>query len=147
DQLLADKRLVAYITRAYGFEREQLSDTVLRQIFTSDIDDPRSFVNLGPNTRFKAMAGAFNFQTDGTARRVVLGLAQDTNAVRETQDLYIRQTIEQTAGEENPGVRLALYFQRKATSITSAYSILADKALLEVVLTALQLPDAITQAD
>lgn len=147
DQLLADKRLVAYITRAYGFEREQLSDTVLRQIFTSDIDDPRSFVNLGPNAKFQEMARAFNFQTDGTARRVVLGLAQDTNAVREMQNLYIRQTMEQTAGEQNAGVRLALYFQRKASSITSAYSILADKALIEVVLTALQLPSSISQAD
>lgn len=147
DQFLADRRLVDYVTRAYGFDREQLSTTVLRQIFTSDIDDPRSFVNIGTNTRFREMASAFNFKTDGTAKRVVLGLAQDTNAVREMQDLYIRQTMEQTAGDQNPGVRLALYFQRKASSITSAYSILADKALLQVVLTALQLPESITQAD
>lgn len=147
DQLLADPRLVAYITRAFGMEREQLSPQVLKQILTSDIDDPASFVNLKPNTRFRAMAAAFNFQADGTAKRVVLGLAQDLNAVRETQDLYVRQTMEQSAGSQNPGVRLALYFERKASSITSAYSILADKALLEVVMTALGLPDAIAQAE
>ena len=147
DQLLADPRLVAYITRAFGFEREGLSAQVLKQILTSDIDDPASFVNVGPNTRFRAMAAAFNFQADGTARRVVLGLAQDPNAVREMQDLYIRQTMEQRAGDQNPGVRLAMYFERKAASITSAYSILADKALVEVVMTALGLPDAISQAD
>lgn len=147
DQLLADPRLVAYITRAFGFEGEQLSPTVLRQILTSDINDPQSFINLGPNTRFRAMSQAFNFQTDGTAKRVVLGLVQDEKAIRDTQDLYIRQTMEETAGNQNAGVRLALYFQRKAASITSAYSILADKALLEVVLVALQLPESITQAD
>ncbi len=147
DQLLADKRLVTYILRAYGFDREQLSETALRKLFTSDIEDPKSFVNLGPNTKFQEMVRAFNFQTDGTAKRVVLGLAQDTNAVSEMQDLYIRQTMEQTAGEQNAGVRLALYFQRKASSITSAYSILADKALIEVVLTALQLPSSVSQAD
>ena len=147
DQLLANPRLVAYITRAFGMEGEQLSSQVLKQILTSDIDDPRSFVNLGPNTRFRAMAAAFNFDADGTAKRVVLGLAQDTNAVRETQDLYIRQTMEQRAGSQNAGVRLALYFERKASSITSAYSVLADKALLEVVMTALGLPDSIAQAE
>ena len=147
DQLLADPRLVAYITRAFGVEGEGLSAQVLKQILTSDIDDPKSFVNLRENTRFRAMAAAFNFQTDGTAKRVVLGLAQDANAVRETQDLYIRQTMEQRAGDQNAGVRLAMYFQRKASSITSAYSILADKALLEVVMTALGLPDAIAQSE
>ena len=147
DQLLANSRLVAYITRAFGMEGEQLSAQTLKQILTSDIDDPQSFVNLRPNTRFRAMAAAFNFEPDGTAKRVVLGLAQDANAVRETQDLYIRQTMEQSAGSQNPGVRLALYFERKASGITSAYSILADKALLEVVMTALGLPDAIAQAE
>ncbi|WP_158412836.1 DUF1217 domain-containing protein [Hyphomicrobium nitrativorans] len=147
DQLLANSRLAAYVTRAFGMEGEQLSAQTLKQILTSDIDDPTSFVNLKPNTRFRAMAAAFNFDADGTAKRVVLGLAQDANAVRETQDLYIRQTMEQKAGSQNPGVRLALYFERKASSITSAYSILADKALLEVVMTALGLPDAIAQAD
>lgn len=147
DQLLADARLVAYVKRAFGFEGEQISQQMLRQILTSDIDDPQSFVNLGPNKTYRAMAGAFNFQADGTARRVVLGLAQDAKAVRDMQDLYVRQTMEQTAGDQNPGVRLALYFQRKASSITSAYGILADKALIEVVLTALGLPQSITQAD
>ncbi len=147
DQLLANPRLVTYIQRAFGFEGEQISATVLRQILTSDVDDPDSFVNIARNKEYRAMAGAFNFQADGTARRVVLGLAQDAKAVRDMQDLYVRQTMEQTAGDQNPGVRLALYFQRKASGITSAYSILADKALMEVVMTALGLPDTIAQAD
>jgi hypothetical protein len=120
---------------------------MLRQILTSDVEDPRSFVNLGSNTRFRALAEAFNFGTDGKAKRVTLGLAQDPYALKGTQDLYVRQTMEQKAGAENPGVRLALYFQRKASSIESAYSILADKALREVVMTALGLPEAAAQAD
>jgi hypothetical protein len=39
-------------------------------------------------------------------------------------------------------VRLALYFQRKAVEITSAYDILADKALSEVFRTTFNLPDS-----
>jgi len=147
DQLLADKRLVSFIKTAYGIGGETISDSMLRQILTSDVEDPRSFVSLGSNTRFRALAEAFNFGTDGKAKRVTLGLAQDPYALKGTQDLYVRQTMEQKAGAENPGVRLALYFQRKASSIESAYSILADKALREVVMTALGLPEAAAQAD
>ena len=44
------------------------------------------------------------------------------------------------------GVRLALYFQRKASGITSAYSILADPALLKVAQVALGLPAATSAA-
>lgn len=147
DQLLADKRLVGFIKTAYGFAGEAISDGMLRQILSSDPEDPRSFVNTGINTRFRSLAEAFNFGPDGVAKRVTLGLVQDAYSLKETQDLYVRQTMEQNAGNENQGVRLALYFQRKASSITSAYSILADKALLQVVMTTLGIPDAAAQAD
>ena len=54
----------------------------------------------------------------------------------------MRQTLEEDAGAQNEGVRLALYFNRKAGSFQSAYSILADPALLKVVHTALGIPAA-----
>ena len=147
DQLLSDKRAVAYIKKAYGFDKETISDAVLRRVLTSDVNDPTSYVNQGTNTRFRDLASAFNFDKNGDAKRMTLGLAQDPNEVSETQDLYVRQTMEERAGDQNEGVRLALYFQRKASSITSAYSILADKALLEVAMTSLGIPDSAAQAD
>lgn len=149
DQLLADKRVVAYLKKAYGFEKETspLFNQTLKAALTSDVSDPNSFVNQSENARFRDIARAFNFGTDGSAKRTSLGTAQDPNALVETQDLYIRQTMEQQAGAQNQGVRLALYFQRKAESIQSPYSILADKALLEVVTTTLGLPDTAAQAD
>lgn len=147
DALLKDKRLVAYITQAFGFSDETVSNDVLKQVLTSDLYDPKSFVNRPENYRFRELAAAFNFGSDGAAKRISAGAAQDDSEVLQTQDLYIRQTMEQQAGEQNQGVRLALYFQRKAATITSAYSILADKALLEVVMTGLGLPDAVAQSD
>lgn len=57
-----------------------------------------------------------------------------------TVDAYIRQTLETEAGKENQGVRLALYFRRMAPTVGSAYGLLADPALAEVVRTALGLP-------
>ena len=41
---------------------------------------------------------------------------------------YARQTLEQEAGDENNGVRLALYFERKAPTIKSGFDFLADDA-------------------
>lgn len=146
EQLLSNKRLVGFIRTAYGLGND-VSDAMLRQALMSDLDDPKSFANTASNKRLREVAEAFNFGTDGRARRMALGLVQDPASLKDTQDLYIRQTMEQRAGNESPGVRLALYFQRKASSITSAYSILADKALLEVAMTTLGLPQAAAQAD
>ena len=56
-----------------------------------------------------------------------------------TDDGYMEQSLEDEAGASNQGVELALYFRRKVASgaVTSAYSVLADSALLKVVQTAL----------
>ena len=62
-------------------------------------------------------------------------------------DKFLRQTLEENAGNENEGVRLALYFERKAEGLTNFYEILADPALAKVVRTALSLPDSFASAD
>ena len=55
--------------------------------------------------------------------------------------------MEEDAGSQNEGVRLALYFTRQASSIKNAFGILADKALTQVVQTALGLPASISAAN
>ena len=59
----------------------------------------------------------------------------------------MRQTLEENAGKDNEGVRLALYFERKAPTLTSFYQVLADPALAKVVRTMLSLPDSFASAD
>lgn len=148
DDLLKDKRLVAYITKAYGLDGAKLSDDTLRKILTSDPMDPKSFVNQkGQDPKFRDLAAAFNFDADGKAKRVQVQSAQTISNVLETTDGYVRQTMETDAGTQNEGVRLGLYFQRKAATIKTPLDILADKALYQVVRTALGLPDTVAQAD
>ncbi|MTD94807.1 DUF1217 domain-containing protein [Hyphomicrobium sp. xq] len=146
DQLLKDQRLKAYIVRAYGLGKD-VSDDTLRKVLTSDQLDPRSFVNKSNSAAYKDLAADFNFNSDGTVARSAVGLAQHKSDVVRTQGLYYRQTVEEDAGSQNEGVRLALYFERKASSITSAYSLLADKALLQVAQTALGLPATMSLLD
>ena len=146
DQLLGDDRLVTYLRKAYDLGSD-VSDGELRTALTSDPMDEDSFVNKQSDTKLRDLAAAFNFNAKGEIGRVSDEQAQIRSSILDTTDLNTRQTMEADAGTDNPGVRLALYFQRKAPSINSAFDILADKAIFEVVRTALSLPDSMSQAD
>ncbi|MET0369269.1 MAG: DUF1217 domain-containing protein [Methylobacterium sp.] len=61
-------------------------------------------------------------------------------AAQSVTEAYLRQAIETEAGDTDTGVRLALYFARKAPTLTSAYDILGDTALTQVANTLLGLP-------
>jgi hypothetical protein len=147
DDFLKDKRLVAYVLKAHGFEGETVTNDELRKVLTSDPFDEDSYVSKLSDTRFRGMAAAFNFTADGQIGRGPDQQVQSRSAMLKTMDLHVRQSMEAEAGAQNEGVRLALYFQRKAPEITSALSILADKALFEVARTALGLPESMSQAD
>ncbi|WP_026790451.1 DUF1217 domain-containing protein [Pleomorphomonas oryzae] len=144
DDFLADDTLVAYATRAFGVDPPGTAANekiFLKRILTSDPADSKSFAAQQTKAAWKDFATAFNFSKDGNVR--VQTSAQTTSTVSS----YLRQTIEGQAGNENEGVRLALYFERKAPTITSAYSILADPALLKVVQTTFGLSSESGQAD
>jgi hypothetical protein len=147
DDFLADTRLVAYVLKAYDLEDERVSNDVLRNVLTSSPFDQDSFVNKLSDTRFRDLAAAFNFTADGDIGRAAAQQVQTRSSLLATIDLHARQSLETEAGSQNEGVRLALYFQRKAGNITSVFGILADKALFEVVRTALALPVGMSQAD
>lgn len=147
DAFLEDSRLVNFMLDANGIDRSTVDTQILRDIFSSDLDDEESFVNQFDNRAFRVIAASFNFNTDGSiAREQVVASQSEANMI-ETQEKYLRQSLEIEAGTENEGVRLALYFQRMAGGITSAYDILADPALQEVVRVALGLPEEMSAAD
>jgi len=137
DELMADKRLVTYVLKAYGLDKESIPNNVLRQVLTSDPQDPKSVANKLNDSRYRDLAAAYNFRSDGSVARVPFQQAQTRSEAIKTADLYLYQTMESEAGNQNEGVRLALYFRRKASNIGTAFDILADKALLEVVRNAL----------
>jgi hypothetical protein len=55
--------------------------------------------------------------------------------------------MEEQKGDDNAGVRLALYFRRQASGISTAYDLLADSALLQVIQTTFSIPEAMSNAD
>lgn len=139
--LLANKKMVNFILVAKGLDPAKVSTAYLKKIFASDLNDPKSFANTESDPRFAEIAASFNFDSKGNVARLPMVGPQKRDQFLATQKNYLEQSLEQQQGDTDPGVRLALYFQRKAGEITSAYDILADKALSEVFRTTFDLPD------
>ncbi|ACI53842.1 protein of unknown function DUF1217 [Rhizobium leguminosarum bv. trifolii WSM2304] len=147
DDFLDDSRLTDLVLKANNLDPKDYDKATLKKIFTSDPDDKKSYLNAKADARFKDIVAAFNFDKDGNLTRAKMGTIQNKAAEEHTQELYVQQTMEAQQGESNDGVRLALYFSRKAPSITSIYSILGDKALYQVVTTAYSLPSQMSGMD
>ncbi len=141
--LLADRKMIDILLVSKGLQPEKVTTDYLRKIFNSDLGDPKSFANTESDPRFAEIAASFNFDKQGNVARLAPIGPQKRDQLLETQNRYIQQSLEEQQGNENQGVRLALYFQRKVGSITSAYDILADKALAEVFRTTFSLPDSL----
>lgn len=136
DDFMDDKAIYNYALKAFGLEDMAGSKGLIRAVLSGG-SAAGSLASRMADGRYLELAKAFAFDADGTAV-----FSASTEA--DTEAAYYRQNIETAAGQANNGARLALNFQRKASGITSAYGILADKNLLTVVRTALGLPQTIS---
>lgn len=140
DDFLKNTRVFNFAMKAYGLEEMAFAKGYMRKVLTEGIDDPKSFANKLNDQRFVKFTAAFNFARNGA-------MTTATNDVRQpVVDLYVRQSLESDEGASNEGVRLALYFQRMAPTVKSAYGLLADTALWQVVKTTFDFPDAMANA-
>lgn len=141
DDFLGDYRLYSYAMKAFGLSDMTYAKAFMRKVLTEGVSSSNSFANKLVDTRYREFAATFNFAQLGE-------YATSTKAAQSgTVEKYIRQALEEDAGNQSEGVRLALYFERKAPTIKNAYQILADKALLQVVQTALGVSPMTAMAD
>lgn len=140
DDFLEDTRLFRYAMTAFGLEDMAHAKGMIRKVLEEGVTDPTSFANRLQDDRFVELATAFDFQAFGTATTAF------ETAQQGVVDRYVRQSLEVEAGEENQGVRLALYFQRAAPEVTSAYDLLGDAALWQVVQTVFGFPAEMANA-
>ncbi|AZO13152.1 DUF1217 domain-containing protein [Mesorhizobium sp. M3A.F.Ca.ET.174.01.1.1] len=141
DDFVGNTRLFNYAMKAFGLEDMAYAKAFMVKALKEGVSDEDSFANKLTDKRYAEFVKAFNFAAHGETATIY------TSAQQGTVDKYMRQTLEENAGETNQGVRLALYFQRKAPTITNWYDVLADTALSSVVRTALGLPDSFASAD
>lgn len=141
DDFIKNKRLYSYAMKAFGLQDMAYATGFMRKALTEGVDSKTSFANKLVDTKYKDFATAFDFAAKGAD-------ATSADAARQAVvDKYVRQTFEEDAGSQDEGVRLALYFQRQASSVKSAYNILGDKALLRVTQTALGFSPYMSLAD
>jgi hypothetical protein len=140
NDLINNSKLYTYVMTAFGLSDMMNAKGLIRQVLEGGVSNPKSLANTLNDPRYVALASAFNFASNGT------GTTSSTTLQQTTVNNYVEQTLETNVGQQNQGAQMALYFQRMASSITSAYSILGNKTLLSVVQTALGLPVSMSEA-
>jgi hypothetical protein len=139
--LVNNYRLFSYVLNAYGLGDQVYAKSLFRKVLEQGTGSAKNLAYTLNDPRILALAKAFNFAANGAS-------TTSSSAVRtDVVNNYVEQTLETNQGQFNTGVQLALYFQRNAPNIKSAYSILADKNLLTVVQTALGLSPYIGAMD
>lgn len=136
EDLLSNQRLYAYAMKAHGLEDMTYAKAFMRKVLNEGVDAKSAFANRLTDERYRAFAKVFDFTTYGADTTLRTATNDKTVAA------YHRQQLENDAGADDTGVRLALYFARKAPEVTTGYAVLADTALSQVVKTVLGLPDA-----
>ncbi|MGG7516470.1 DUF1217 domain-containing protein [Allorhizobium undicola] len=147
EELIKDRKLTDFVLTSMGLDPKDVSDDMLKQLFSSDLTDPKSFANSQSDERYAEFVASFNFDKDGKLSHDTEKGIQTRGEILSTENLYLHQTMETEQGDSNAGVRLALYWQRMAPTITSAYDILGDQALLEVFRTTFSLPTEMSSMD
>jgi hypothetical protein len=141
DDFFADTRLFDYAMKAHGLEDMAYAKAFIRKVLTEGVASEDAFANKLADSRYTDLVTSLNFAANGAAA------TSFDKAQKGVADKYARQTLEQDAGADNAGVRLALYFERMAPGVTNAYGLLADEALAEVTRTLMQMPDEFAAAD
>jgi hypothetical protein len=139
--LVNNYRLFSYAMNAFGLGDMMYAKGLIQKVLEQGTDNPKALAYTLNNPNVLALAKTFDFAAYGDA-------ATGTEAVKTgVVDKFVQQTLESGQGTSNPGVELALYFQRNASSIKSAYNILADKKLLTVVQTTFGISEYMSYAN
>jgi hypothetical protein len=116
--------------KAYGLDDMTYAKGLITKLLNEGTTSNSALANTLSDPRYKAFAQAFDFADLGS-------VATSTSAATTgTVSKFVEQTFEDNEGSQNTGVQLALYFKRNASSVTSAYGLLGDSAMLKVVQTA-----------
>ena len=138
DDFLGDQRLFAYAMKAFGLTDMTFAKAFMRKVLTEGVCAPTEPSPTGSPTSAMRTSPRLSISRLLAPR----GDPDDGGDHPGTSTILCARRLETEPGAKNEGVRLALYFQRKAAGITNVFQILADPALTKVVQTALGLSDS-----
>lgn len=141
DQFMSDDKLYRFVMEAFDLGSQTQARGLIRKVLEEGVTDGNSTANRMNDSKFKELATVLGFAENDGAN------LQSDEVVQAIVDRYVTVKVEETSEDQNPAVRLGLYFQRKASSITNWYQVMADSALRKVVFTTLGLPDQTSLLD
>jgi hypothetical protein len=141
DEFIKNDRLYNFAMTAFGLKDMIYAKAFMRKVLAEGIDGETSFALQLSDGRFREFAEAFNFVRYGASATAF------DRAQQGTVDKFVRMKLESEAGQSDEGLRLALYFQRKAPSVSSIFGLMGDAALYKVVQAALGLPAVLSGVD
>jgi hypothetical protein len=133
EELLRDRRTLTFVLEAFQLEGEISKTAVIRRLLTEDPANERSFANRMVDPRYREINRAFGGREGAPLADPALVERIVTGAMT--------NRFEKAAGGGNAGLREALYFQRKAATVTNVNELMADRAMTAVVRGALGLPE------
>ncbi|MGD0640348.1 MAG: DUF1217 domain-containing protein [Roseiarcus sp.] len=131
-------RLLSYALDAYGLGDQVNSTALVTQVLQGGVSSSKALANTLSNPNWAKFAAAFDFVGQGVSS------ISTSSAIKTTTSDYVEQQLESSQGQQDPGVQLALYFQRVAPSVSSGLGIMGDQNLLDVVQTIFGLPPETT---
>lgn len=140
-QALDNPAVLNVLLTANGLS-DQIGNTALAvNVLTSNLSDSNSLANVLTDTRWKTLAQTYNLNANG------LKTLQSTSVQSAIAQGYAQVTWENTQDAQTPGISDALTFLQQAGTITNVDQILGNETLLNVVETALDIPDTIANQD
>ncbi len=136
DDLMKNRTLLKVTLSAFQLESEINKYAFVEKMLTENPDDDDSLVNQTLEPRWTKLSNAMfglNLDPDFFLNEA------NVNAIL---DGYKTNEFEKFEGENAPGVRQAMYFDRAASGVEEVSQILADKTIMEVVRVGLGLPDS-----
>lgn len=139
DALLKDYRALSFVVSSFGLGAQVDQTAILRKLMTEDPANPKSLAMQLSDERYRKFATALAiwapppFSTQSTIDSIVAG--------------YKQQSFENSLGRDNGALQEATYFTKNALGAVKLSQLMTDKPLLDVVRTALGIPDAFSNLD
>ena len=149
EDITGDRRLLRVVLGAHGLSADIDNRFFIRKVLEEGTTSSSALANKLSDRRYRSLASDFDFSTSPPKHRVQLGLAQ------KTIEAFRTQAFEQSIGESDPDMRLALGFSRdllnlaqiSGTESAGWFQVLATPPLREVMQSALGFPNTFAQLD
>ncbi|WP_042690056.1 DUF1217 domain-containing protein [Azospirillum sp. B506] len=135
EDFMKDDKLYRFVLDAFDLGSQAKSRGLIRKVLEEGVSDQSSTANRMSDTKFREMAKVLGFAENNGEN------LKTPAVVQAIVDRYVAVTLEVESEDNNPAVRLGLYFQRRSSNIGNWYQVMADNALRKVVYTALGLPE------